>query len=91
MLVQLQVEESQSKFFIDLMKNLNNIVNNITYLDEGESMKYQEENGFSKNILAKESENIWNVNYENEQFLAAAYNDAIEEDTREDEIWSKYL
>jgi len=91
MLVQLQVEDSQSKFFIDLIKNLNNVVNNITYLEQDKFIKNQEENGFSKNVLAQDSENIENEDYENEQFLAAVYSSAIENDSREDEIWSKYL
>ncbi len=28
--------------------------------EKNEKMKYQEENGFSKNILAQESEDVWN-------------------------------
>jgi len=91
MLVQLQVEDSQSKFFINLIKNLNNVVNNITYLEQDKFMKNQEENGSSKNVLVKDSENTRNEDYENEQFLAAVYRNTIEDDSREDEIWSKYL
>ena len=68
MLVQLQIEDSQSKFFIDLITKLDNVVNNITYIEENNItdkkdtifMKYQEENGFSKNVLAQESEDVWN-------------------------------
>ena len=54
-------------------------------------MKYQEENGFSKNVLADKNEDVWNEASENEQFLAAAYDAVIEDNDKEDEIWSKYL
>ncbi len=37
------------------------------------------------------SEDVKGDTLENEQFLAATYNDAIEDNPREDEIWSKYL
>jgi len=69
MLIQLEINDNQSEFFIDLITRLGNVVNNIEYIksntfeDKKGSkilMNYQEENGFSKNVLAQESEDVWN-------------------------------
>lgn len=65
MLVQLQINNTQSEFFINLISNLENVIEDVVYIEQNETedkslMKYQEENGFSKNVLAQESEDVWN-------------------------------
>jgi hypothetical protein len=37
MILQLKIENSQSRFFLDLLKNLNNTVKQVTILDETEA------------------------------------------------------
>ncbi len=68
-------------------------INNVTKknAENNTLMQHQEENGFSKNILAQTSEDIWDEVSENEHFLGAIYNSVIEENDEEDKIWSKYL
>ena len=69
MLIQLEINDSQSQFFIDLITKLDNVVNNIEYIKNNTLenktvsktlMHYQEENGFSKNVLTQKSEDVWN-------------------------------
>lgn len=37
MILQLKIENTQSRFFLDLLKNLNNTVKQVTILDESET------------------------------------------------------
>lgn len=48
-------------------------------------------NNFSNNILRKKNKEIMDEVSENEQFLGAVYNSVIEDNDKEDAIWSKYL
>lgn len=57
MLIQLQVEDSQSEFFIDLISKLDNVVNNITYIEQdkiiqnsNEYFEVTDDNGLCHNI-----------------------------------------
>jgi len=88
MIIQLQIEDSQSQFFIDLISKLKGVVEEVNVIKNGELtidseeqhflasaynsvvednkkedqiwMKYQEGNGFCKNVLTGESEDVWN-------------------------------
>ena len=109
MIVQLQIKDENSKFFIDLISKLKDVVEKVNVIENGKLiienenrgyfeiedkngvlhkipnwtedefreiglrsffensdkedkilMKYQEENGFCKNVLAQDSEDVWN-------------------------------
>ena len=57
-------EELGERFEMILVPLSDDILNNSTERDSDKNgdllMRYQSENGFSKNILAQESEDVWN-------------------------------
>ncbi len=46
MTLQLKIEDNQSKFFLDLISNLHNIVKSVTIVDDGVLIKSKPENGY---------------------------------------------
>ena len=59
--------------------------------EEQNHKKYQEKNILYKNVLSEKSKDIWSEEKENELFLASIYDAVIQENDKEDKIWSKYL
>jgi hypothetical protein len=86
MILQLKIENSQSRFFLDLLKNLNNTVKQVTILDETEAeVVNNPKNGFFE-ITGLDGIEYRVPNWTDEEFREFAIRTMYENDDTEVEF-----